>query len=126
MDAIRYIAERRIAEAEEDGVFDNLPGTGKPLQLEDDSLIPEDLRMAYKVLKNAGYLPEEVQQRKDVQTLVELLDACTDEQEKVRQMKKLTVLVHRLKQSGRLSATALEDESYYEKLVQSMTVPLRK
>ena len=126
MDAIRYIAERRIAEAEEDGVFDNLPGTGKPLQLEDDSLIPEDLRMAYKVLKNAGYLPEEVQQRKDIQTLVELLDACTDEQEKVRQMKKLTVLVHRLKQAGRASATALEDESYYEKLVQSMTVQQRK
>lgn len=126
MDAIRYLAERRIAEAEEDGVFDNLPGTGKPLQLEDDSLIPEDLRMAYKVLKNAGYLPEEIQQRKDVQTLVELLDACTDEQEKVRQMKKLTVLVHRLKQAGRTSAPALEDESYYEKLVQSMTVQQRK
>ena len=58
MDAISIIAEQRIREACERGAFDSLPGAGKPLELEDDSHIPEDLRMAYKLLKNAGYVPE--------------------------------------------------------------------
>lgn len=60
MDAISIIAEQRIREACERGAFDSLPGAGKPLELEDNSHIPEDLRMAYKLLKNAGYVPEEV------------------------------------------------------------------
>ena len=58
MDAISIIAEQRIREACERGAFDSLPGAGKPLELEDDSHIPEDLRMAYKLLKNAGYVPK--------------------------------------------------------------------
>ena len=54
------IAERRIAEAAANGELDNLPGAGKPLELDDDALVPEDLRMAHRILKNAGYAPEEV------------------------------------------------------------------
>ena len=49
--AIQIIAENRIREAQQNGEFDNLPGMGKPLEFEDDSNIPEDLRMAYKILK---------------------------------------------------------------------------
>jgi hypothetical protein len=48
------IAERKIREAMENGELDNLPGQGEPLNLEDDSHIPEDLRMAYKVFKKRG------------------------------------------------------------------------
>lgn len=88
MDAISIIAEQRIREACERGAFDSLPGAGKPLELEDDSHIPEDLRMAYKLLKNAGYVPEEVLDRKEAQSIVDALEKCGDEQEKVRQMKK--------------------------------------
>lgn len=51
---IASLAERRIAEAREAGAFDNLPGYGKPLTLEDDSHIPPELRMSYRILKNAG------------------------------------------------------------------------
>lgn len=54
------IAERKIAEAIANGELDDLPGAGKPLELDDDALIPEDLRMAYRILKNAGYAPEEI------------------------------------------------------------------
>ena len=54
------IAERRIEEAIANGELDDLPGAGKPLALDDDALVPEDLRMAYRILKNAGYVPEEV------------------------------------------------------------------
>ena len=86
MDAISIIAEQRIREACERGAFDSLPGAGKPLELEDDSHIPEDLRMAYKLLKNAGYVPEEVLDRKEAQSIVDALEKCGDEQEKVRQL----------------------------------------
>lgn len=54
------IAERKIAEAMERGDFDDLPGAGRPLDLSDDALIPEDLRMAYRILKNAGLVPPAV------------------------------------------------------------------
>jgi hypothetical protein len=37
-----------------------------PLDLADDPLIPEDLRMAYRILKNAGLVPEEVTMLREV------------------------------------------------------------
>ncbi len=70
---IQFIAEQRIAEAQAQGVFDNLPGTGRPLELEDMSHVPEELRMAYKILSNAGCLPPELEQRKELNRLVDLL-----------------------------------------------------
>lgn len=122
MDAIGIIAEQRIREACERGAFDNLPGAGRPLELEDDSHIPEDLRMAYKLLKNAGYVPEEVADRKEAQSIVEALEACGDEQEKVRQMKKLDVVLARIK-ARRPNAPILGDENpYYERIVSRISV----
>ncbi len=56
LSAIAFVAEQKILEAQQEGAFDNLPGTGKPLELEDTSHIPEELRMAYTLLKNAGYI----------------------------------------------------------------------
>ena len=55
-----FIAERRIAEAIENGELDDLPGAGRPLALDDDALVPEDLRVANRILKNAGIAPPEV------------------------------------------------------------------
>ena len=54
------IAERKIAEALARGELENLPGEGRPLELDDDALVPEDLRLAYRILKNAGFVPAEV------------------------------------------------------------------
>src|SRR5262245_38482701 len=58
---LEFLAERRIAEAIENGELDALPGAGRPLELDDDTLIPEDLRLAYRILKNAGFVPPEVE-----------------------------------------------------------------
>ena len=58
------IAERKIAEAIARGELDDLPGAGQPLHLTDDALIPEDLRMAYRILKNAGFVPQEIEGKK--------------------------------------------------------------
>jgi hypothetical protein len=61
MNPIDQIAETRIREAIERGELSGLPGEGRPLQLDDDSAIPEELRAAYRILKNAGFLPPELQ-----------------------------------------------------------------
>jgi hypothetical protein len=54
--ALLYLAERTIEEAIARGEFDDLPGAGRPLDLDDvDPLLPEELRMAFRLLKNAGY-----------------------------------------------------------------------
>ena len=53
---IEEIIKREIAK----GTFDNLKGAGKPLKLDDDRAVPEEYRMAYRFLKNSGYVPEEV------------------------------------------------------------------
>ena len=45
-------AEQRILEAQTQGVFDDLPGAGAPLKLDDDAMVPEELRAAYRILKN--------------------------------------------------------------------------
>jgi hypothetical protein len=76
------LAEQRILEAQRKGEFDNLPGKGKPLELEDLSWIPQDLRLGYKVLKNAHVLPPEVELLKDIHTLEDLLKHVEDESER--------------------------------------------
>jgi len=62
MFALEWIAERRIAEAVSQGAFDRLPGAGRPLELDDDALVPEELRIAHRILKNAGFVPREVEE----------------------------------------------------------------
>jgi Domain of unknown function (DUF1992) len=58
---LELLAERKIEQAIARGELDDLPGAGRPLDLDDDALVPEDLRIAYRILKNAGYVPPEVQ-----------------------------------------------------------------
>ena len=59
--ALLYLAERRIEEAIARGEFDDLPGAGRPLELDDlDPLLPEELRLAYRILRNAGFSLAEV------------------------------------------------------------------
>jgi hypothetical protein len=69
---LEFIAERRIAEAVSRGELENLPGEGRPLELDDDALVPEDLRLAYRILKNAGFVPPEVQTLNEIAQLERL------------------------------------------------------
>ena len=78
MDYLFRLAEDRIQRAQEEGVFDNLPGKGKPLNLHDDSFVPEDLRLTYKILKNSNCLPIEMELRKEIFNLRQLLNAAID------------------------------------------------
>ncbi|MDD5543032.1 MAG: DUF1992 domain-containing protein [Acidobacteriia bacterium] len=72
------IAEQKIREAMENGEFDNLPGRGQPLDLESYFALPEDLRMAYSILKNANVLPPEVELLKEINSLREKSAKCPD------------------------------------------------
>lgn len=75
-----HVIEQKILEAQRKGEFDNLPGRGEPQRLDDDSDIPEVSRMAYRILKNAGMVPEEVQLRKELIDLQKLIDEQTSDQ----------------------------------------------
>lgn len=96
MDIFAQIAEQRIREAIDNGEFDNLKGMGKPLDLGDESWIPEDLRMAYKILKNAGCLPAELELRKEVLNLRELIDAIDDDKERIKKIRELNFKLMKL------------------------------
>lgn len=117
---LNKIADERIREAMERGEFEDLPGKGKPLELEDDSHLPEDVRMAYKILKNANCLPPEVALMKEIRTTEQLLEGMRDTREKYKQMKKLNFLVMKLNMTRRTSVAFEENERYFEKLVDKM------
>jgi hypothetical protein len=73
------LIEEIIREAMEKGEFDDLPGKGKPLDLEAYFATPADVRLGYSVLKSAGCAPVEVELQKEIEGLKTLLAACDDE-----------------------------------------------
>jgi hypothetical protein len=111
------IVEERIRRAQERGEFDGLEGLGRPLEILDDSHIPEDLRLAYKVLKNAECLPPEVELRKEIEKTEDLLAAMPDTAEKYRTLKKLNYLVLKVNAMRRSSAANDIPQHYALRLV---------
>lgn len=81
MDFPTLISEEKIKKAYENGEFAHLPGFGKPLPKDSIAAVPQELRMAYRVLKNAGYSLEENQLKQELMTISDLLKNCTDEEE---------------------------------------------
>ncbi|NIK68921.1 DnaJ family domain-containing protein [Paenibacillus sp. BK720] len=90
MDFMSSLVEQRIKESMEKGEFDNLSGKGKPLELEDNSHVPEELRVTYKLLSNAGMIPEEMVVRKEIVSLRDMIRLCRNPDEKDVLQKKLT------------------------------------
>jgi len=78
VDLLEQMAEARIREARTQGEFDNLVGTGKPLQLDQEYQPDPSLRVAYRILKNAGFVPKEVAQRQQIGCIESLLQQVTD------------------------------------------------
>lgn len=118
--ALRIIAENRILEAEKAGAFDNLPGAGKPLELSDDSAIPEDLRMAYKILKYANCLPREIADRKEISHLADLLAKGGDEAKMLAAAKKARFLLARLQISRNRPVWLDESDPCYRTLLEKL------
>ncbi len=78
MGLLDELVERRIREATARGEFDDLPGRGRPLRLDDDALVPEELRAGYRLLKNAGYLPPALQPHGELRQVEQLLARAVD------------------------------------------------
>ena len=114
---IERLAEQRILEAQRKGEFDDLPGKGKPLALEDYSALPEDLRMAYHVLKNANVLPPEAELLEDIHILEDLLKHVEDKGEKKSLAKSLQWKMIRLDMLKRRSMSVSSVRQYSRKLI---------
>ena len=90
------IVEERIKAAQKQGRFDNLEGKGKPLVFE-NSHVPNELRMTHKILKNAGFLPPEVEIRKQMTHVRALMDqAVQASEDQAKLHKKLNYLMAKL------------------------------
>ena len=118
--ALERVAEKRINEAIQRGEFDNLPGSGEPLSLEDDRQIPDDLRLAYKVLRNAKCMPPELELKKEIRKAEELLGSLEDESAKYSQIKKINYLIMKLNTLRKGSVQWEEKQLYYEKMVEKV------
>lgn len=117
MSIIDSLSEKHILAAMRQGEFENLPGRGKPLVLDDDSAIPETLRAAYRILKNAGCLPPEQQLRSDIVELESLLQCVETDAEEQRIRRRLCLLRTRLAICGRDVNLLVEEGAYRERLL---------
>lgn len=106
MHLFELLAERKISEAVSRGELDDLPGAGRPLDLDDDALVPEDLRLAYRILKNAGFVPPEVEALNQIAQLENYVNqASEDAAARSKALRKLALLKTRV------------ETSYYDKAV---------
>ncbi len=113
------IVEERIRRAQKRGDFENLSGAGKPLELQDEGHVAEELRLAYKILKNAECLPPEIEIKKEIQRTEELLAGMRDTAEKYRILKKLNFLIMKLN-TMRPKSVLFEEPQYSDKLIEKL------
>ena len=116
--ALRRLAERRIEDAMKEGKFDNLPGAGKPIELE-PMPADENARLtwwALRVLKGNDVTPDEIVWRKRIDTLKAELEEARSEARVRALVGQINALVYKLNTLGTnaiqsaMSGVVLEDE----------------
>ena len=111
------LVERRVEAAITRGEFDNLPGAGRPLALDGDPLVPEELRVAYRLLKNAGYVPPELAHFAEInQLLGAVTRADLAGEERSAGTRRLRALLVQLELAGRTATAAAAWQQYQEAL----------
>lgn len=112
------LVEKHVQEAQAQGVFDNLPGAGAPLNLDDDALVPEELRAAYRILKNSGYVPPEVEALRDLREIENMIERAQDDTERSALLGKFNALLTRAGvMRGRHFAV---DQDYFQKIAEKL------
>ena len=120
MNLFDRLAESRIEEALQRGDFNNLDGAGKPLQLGDDSMVPEEYRMACRILKNAGLSPPGLDLNRQISSLERELPGIVDDSVRTQAVKKLRCLyLRRDIGMDRLNLAAREE--YYRGILQRLS-----
>ena len=114
------IIEDRIRRAQQKGEFENLEGTGKPLIFDSDSHVDSELRLAYKILKNADCLPAEIQLKKEIKRTEDLLSGMEKTAEKYRTLQKLNFLIMKLNTIANLPVDREMPQKYSAKLVERL------
>jgi len=117
MQLFEMLAEQKIQEAIERGELDDLPGAGQPLEIDDDPLVPEDQRVAYRILKNAGFVPAEVAVRKEIRSIEQLIDASPAGPERARAVRRLQLLNLKLAETGGARKGLRVPPEYYRKIL---------
>ena len=114
------IIEDRIRRAQQKGKFEDLEGTGKPLIFEKDGHVAGELRLVYKILKNADCLPPEIQLKNEIKRTEDLLSGMEDTAEKYRTLKKLNFLIMKLNSLGNMPIDLEMPQKYSGKLVERL------
>ena len=117
MDIFRTIAERKIKGAIEEGAFTNLPGEGKPLSFEDETWIPEELRVAYRILKNAGFVPPDLELRNEIIQMRDLINRIDDDKERLKKVRELNYKIMCLDMLRRRPLNLRDHPEYEVKIV---------
>ena len=91
------LIENKIREAIDAGEFDDLPGKGRPIDLDAYFATPADLRLGYSVLKSARCLPVEVELMKEIDELKTKLADCAVDAERKRLTKEIEARTLKLK-----------------------------
>ncbi|MEJ2380144.1 MAG: DUF1992 domain-containing protein [Gammaproteobacteria bacterium] len=109
------LAEKHITEAQQRGELDGLAGEGKPLRFDDEAIVAPELRAAYRLLKNAGYVPPAVQLRREIADAEMLLSEARGVEARGAASKRLRYLLTRL-----AAADLRLQQDYYDKLVERL------
>lgn len=88
MSLLDRLADAHIEAAADKGAFDNLPGAGKPLPPDDARGVPPELRAGYRLLKNAGYLPPELEAQRELHRVENLLAKALPESSDAHQLQR--------------------------------------
>jgi phage portal protein BeeE len=120
MNAIERMAEQRIREALERGEFNGLSGAGKPLVLDDDVDVPPELRIAYRILKNSGFVPPEVELRRDIGNAEQLVAQALTPADRKSANQRLEFLLMKLAASRGGARDSRVEAAYYERLTEKL------
>jgi hypothetical protein len=121
MNIFSKIAEQRIREAIENGEFAHLENMGRPINFEDETWIPEDLRPAYRVLKNSGCIPPELELRKEILSLRELINTLDDDKVRLRKIRELNFKLMKLGEMRKRPLNLDRYPEYENKICERMT-----
>ena len=124
--ALDDLVESRIRDAQARGEFDGLPGSGRPLPDEDLAGVPPELRVAVRILKNAGCVPAEVGALRDLDSMIAQLardeggePRVQDDAARAHGRRKLVALTMALEANGMgRSAAALFE--YRERIIERL------
>jgi len=122
----QIISEAHIQRAIREGKLDNLECAGKTLPPDEAEKLPPELRMAYRMLKNSGYVPAEIVEEREIVRTIDLLANMEDEGERYRQMQKLNVMIMQMNERRGRPINLEASDDYYRRIVEKVKLAEKK